>query len=126
MDGTIANLYEQEDWLQRLRNEDKTIFLECKPMVTQEQLFKLFPPNQYEIVILTITPKDCTKEYHNKVIEQKQQLLKLYFPSLQKNIFKKYGHNKNLKNCGNALLIDDNAEIRNNFKGIAINPSNLW
>ena len=50
MDGTIANLYESANWLQRLRNEDKTIFLECAPMTTEQDLFKIFPQEQFEIM----------------------------------------------------------------------------
>jgi len=126
MDGTIANLYESENWLQRLRNEDKTIFLECAPMTTEKNLFKIFPQEQFEIIILTMTPMNCTKEYHEQVIEQKNQWLTKYFPNIEKKIFKKYGHNKNLKNSANAILVDDNETIRNNFKGLALNPANLW
>jgi len=126
MDGTIANLYTQNNWLERLENEDKTIFLDCKPMTTQETLLKLFPIDKFEIVILTMTPKNCSIEYHNQVIEQKKQWLEKFFPMLKKQIFIKYGNNKNLKNSANAILIDDNAVIRNNFRGIALNPANLW
>jgi len=126
MDGTIANLYNIKNWLPRLRNEDKNIFLECEPLINEKTLFELFPSNQYEIIILTMTPMNCSKEYHNQVIEQKCKWLEIYFPNLKKRIFKRYGHNKNLKNCGNAILIDDSEVIRNNFKGIALNPANLW
>lgn len=126
MDGTIANLYNNANWLQRLRNEDKTIFLECAPMTTEEDLFKIFPQDQFEIVILTMTPMNCSVEYHNQVIEQKCQWLAKYFPNIKRKIFKKYGHNKNLKNSANAILVDDNETIRNCFKGIALNPANLW
>lgn len=126
MDGTIADLYSQNNWLEKLNNEDKTIFLNCKPMTTQENLFKLFPSNEFEIIILTMTPNNCSIEYHNQVIEQKKQWLDKYFPLLKKQIFLKYGKNKNLKNSVNAILIDDNEVIRNNFRGIALNPANLW
>lgn len=126
MDGTIANLYEQENWLERLRKEDKEIFLNCKPMISQEQLLELFSPNKYEIIILTMTPMACSEEYHKQVIEQKNKWLNEYYPKLTKRIFKKYGKNKNLKNSNKAILIDDNEDIRNNFKGRAINPINLW
>lgn len=124
MDGTIADLYSINNWLDRLQSEDKTIFLECKPMITQEKLFQMF--GEFEIVILSMTPKDCSKEYHNQVIEQKNQWLDIYFPNIQKRIYQKYGHNKNLKNCGNALLIDDNELIRKCYKGVALNPMLLW
>lgn len=126
MDGTIANLYEQKNWLERLQKEDTTIFLECQPLIEQKELLRLFPPQYYEIIILSMTPYNCSKEYHNQVIEQKNQWLDIHFPLLKKRIYKKYGNNKNLKNSVNAILIDDNETIRNTFKGIAFNPIDLW
>lgn len=126
MDGTIANLYAIDQWLTRLRNEDTTIFLECAQMITQEELFKIFPQEQYEIVILTMTPMNCSKEYHNQVIDQKNAWLDKLFPQLTKRIFLKYGHNKNLKNSANAILVDDSEPIRKSFRGIALNPATLW
>ena len=126
MDGTIANLYESANWLQRLRNEDKTIFLECAPMATEQDLFKIFPQEQFEIIILTMTPMNCTKEYHEQVIKQKCQWLAKYFPNIKRKIFMHYGHNKNLKNSANAILVDDNEAIRNCYRGIALNPATLW
>ncbi len=126
MDGTIANLYEQKNWLERLQKEDTTIFLECQPLISQKELFRLFPPNYYEIIVLSMTPYNCSKDYHKQVIEQKNQWLDLYFPLIKKRIYKKYGNNKNLKNSDKAILIDDNETIRNNFRGVAFNPIELW
>ena len=126
MDGTIANLYEQKNWLERLQKEDTTIFLECQPLISESELLRLFPHKYYEIIILSMTPYNCSKEYHNQVIEQKNQWLDIHFPLLKKRIYKKYGNNKNLKNSVNAILIDDNETIRNTFKGIAFNPIDLW
>lgn len=126
MDGTIANLYEQKNWLERLQKEDTTIFLECQPLISENELLRLFPPKYYEIIILSMTPYNCSKEYHNQVIEQKNQWLDIHFPLLKKRIYKKYGNNKNLKNSVNAILIDDNETIRNTFKGVAFNPIDLW
>ena len=86
MDGTIANLYEQKNWLERLQKEDTTIFLECQPLIEQKELLRLFPPKYYEIIILSMTPYNCSKEYHNQVIEQKNQWLDIHFPLLKKRV----------------------------------------
>ena len=126
MDGTIANLYSITNWLERLREEDTNIFKECKPLITQNDLFNLFPSNTYEIIILSMTPYKCSKLYHNNVIQQKNEWLDKYFPLLTKRIYKRYGGNKNLKNSVNAILIDDNEVIRKNFRGLALNPIDLW
>lgn len=126
MDGSIADLYGIENWLDRLHNEDKTIFLECKPMVTEEKLFSLFPQDKYDIRILSMTPLGASDEYCKNVEEQKNAWLDKYFPTITKRIYKKYSHNKNLKNSMHAILIDDSEPIRESFQGLALNPKNLW
>lgn len=126
MDGTIANLYDQKNWLQKLQKEDKTIYLKCLPLITEEKLFEYFPKEYYEIVILSMTPKNCSKSYHKNVIAQKNEWLNYFFPHLTKRIYKKFGYNKNLKNSKNAILIDDSFEIRQSFKGRSYSPSDIW
>lgn len=126
MDGTIANLYSIKDWLPRLRAEDETIFLECEPMISEKELLKKFPNEDFEMKILSMTPLNASKNYCLNVINQKNEWLNKYFPSITKRIYKPYGHNKNLKNSENAILIDDSEPIRNSWRGIAINPIELW
>lgn len=126
MDGTIADLYGIENWLYRLRHEDETIFTECKPMVTEEELRKHFPENRYDVRILSMTPKGATAKYCMNVAKQKNAWLDKYFPSLKKRIYRAYGHNKNLKNSQYAILIDDSEPIRASWKGLAFNPADYW
>lgn len=126
MDGTIADLYGQSGWLGALRSEASGIFLRARPLVSEKVLLEKFPKEKYEIVILSMTPKGASLEYCEKVIEEKNAWVDKYFPSLTKRIYKKYGHNKNLKNSANAILIDDNEIIRNNWRGVALNPAQLW
>lgn len=126
LDGTIASLYTEKDWLNRLHNEEAGLFLNLKPIINQETLLEKFPKEKYEIVVLSMTPKDASLEYCEKVKTEKDLWLSEHFPSLTKRIYKKYGHNKNLKNSANAILIDDNEIIRNNWRGIALNPAQLW
>lgn len=126
MDGTIADLYGIENWLDRLHNSDEKIFLECKPIISESELFRIFPENSFEIKILSMTPLGATPEYCANVAEQKNTWLDRYFPRITKRIYRKYGHNKNLKGSKNAILIDDSESIRESFLGIAINPAELW
>lgn len=126
MDGTIADLYGIENWLYRLRHEDATIFLECKPMITENELLRRFPTEEYEIRIMSMTPKGASANYCLNVAKQKDAWLDKYFPSITKRIYRAYGHNKNLRNSINAILIDDSEPIRNSWRGTAINPIELW
>lgn len=126
MDGTIADLYHYPNWLGALLSELPGLFLRLKPLIDEETLLSIFPKEDYDIVILSMTPKNVSDEYCERVKAEKDAWLSMHFPSLTKRIYKKYGHNKNLKNSQHAILIDDNEDIRNNWKGIALNPAQLW
>ena len=124
MDGTIADLYGMKNWLEKLENEVKGLFLGCEPLVSEEELEYIFPSETYELRICSMTPKDATEEYCQVVIEEKNIWLDKYFPSITHRVYMKYGNNKNLRNSRNHILVDDNETIRNTFKGKAFAP--LW
>lgn len=124
MDGTIANLYGQSEWLLKLRTEDTQVFEECEPLITEEELLAYFPTEKFEIRICSMTPKGATKEYCENVIEQKNNWLDKFFPTITKRYYLPYGNNKNYKNSKNCILVDDNETIRNNYKGLALYP--MW
>ncbi len=126
LDGTVASLYTENKWLERLRKEEMGLFKNLQPMTSQEKLLELFPLEKYDIRILSMTPKNASKEYCKQVIKEKNQWLDKYFPMIERRIYQKYGNNKNLKNSANAILIDDNETIRKSWKGIALNPAQLW
>ena len=126
MDGTIADLYGQPNWLADLMAERTEPFEKAQPMTTEEVLLALFPTTHYNITVLSMTPKDATKEYCDRVAEVKSVWLDKYFPHITKRIYIKYGHNKNLKNSHKAILVDDNQIIRENYKGLALDPAELW
>lgn len=126
MDGTIADLYNRKTWLKDLRTEKKNTFSSLEPMISQERLLEIFPQDRYDIRILSMTPLGASKEYCAQVIKEKNEWLDVHFPLLTKRIYRRYGHNKNLKNCRDAILIDDNEKIRNSWHGVALNPMHLW
>ena len=126
MDGTIVDLYGQPNWLEAIRSEAPGLFLRARPLMSEKVLLEKFPKEKYEITVLSMTPKDASLEYCEKVIEEKNAWLDKHFPALKKRIYQKYGHNKNIKNSANAILVDDNETIRKSWKGIALNPAQLW
>lgn len=126
MDGTIADLYNYPNWLVALRSELPGLFLRLQPLTDEKTLFELFPKEKYEITILSMTPKNASRAYCEMVKSEKDAWLSMHFPTLKKRIYKEYGHNKNLKNSKNAILIDDNEIIRENWRGVALNPAQLW
>ncbi len=126
MDGTIADLYSLPQWLDRIQNESEGLFLEPSPLITEDRFYSIFPKDKYNVKILTMLPLGATKEYEEVVKQEKLAWLSVHFPSLvDKVIFKRYGHNKNIKGSHSALLIDDNDKIRETWKGKALNPKGL-
>ena len=126
MDGTIYNLYGRENWLERLLNGDESVFWGDFRLITENDLRIKYPASKFEIIILSMTPKGADDDYCKRVVAVKNEWLDLYFPSITKRIYKKYGNNKNLPHCENAILIDDNAEIRKTWRGTAIDPAEIW
>lgn len=126
MDGTIADLYGQENWLERLLKEEDDLFSTCEPMTTEETLYEFFPTDLFKIKILSMTPKDVSKTYCEKVITEKNAWLDRFFPTITDRHYLPYGNNKNFKNSKDAVLVDDSETIRKTFRGVAINPAELW
>ena len=120
MDGTIADLYNTPNWLERLINEDENIFTECEPLITMEELETYFPTEKYDIRICSMTPKNATCEYCENVENQKNEWLDKFFPNIVKRYYLPYGSNKNYKNSKNCILVDDNETIRNNYKDLSL------
>ena len=122
MDGTIADLYGVENWLEDLRNENPRPYIEAKPlynMFVLNTLIEALKEQGWRIVVTTWLAKDSTKEYDAKVREAKLAWLeKYYFPYDEIHLIK-YGTTK--ANCtrrhgGFQILIDDNVKVRSGWR----------
>lgn len=125
MDGTIFDLYRVDGWLSKIRKEESGLFENLEPLITEEELFKMYPEDKYEIRIMSMTPKFASQRYIAQVKFEKDLSLAKHFPKLRKGkrIYMKYGHNKNIKGSKNATLVDDNESIRKSWRGLALYPS---
>lgn len=124
MDGTIADLYAQPNWLARLMSEDVSVFETARPVVSEFALLDMFPQDECEIVILSMTPKNATYEYCQAVIKAKDKWLDEHFPSITNRIYMEYGNDKNMPDSEHSILVDDNPVIRSTWKGLALKP--VW
>lgn len=118
MDGTIADLYGVEDWLDDLRAENPRPYTEAKPfynMLVLNEILKAFKEMGWRIVVTTWLAKDSTKAYDALVREAKIEWLEKYdFPYDEIHLVK-YGTTK--ANCtrrigGFQVLVDDNEQVR--------------
>lgn len=118
MDGTIANLYGVENWLDDLRAENPRPYTEAKPfynMLVLNEILKAFKEMGWRIVVTTWLAKESTKAYDALVREAKIEWLERYdFPYDEIHLVK-YGTTK--ANCtrrlgGFQVLVDDNEQVR--------------
>ena len=118
MDGTIADLYGVDGWLEMLRNEDATPYAVAEPLVEMEMLNTLLDILRgmgWSVVVTTWLAKDATKEYDDAVRKVKKAWLDRMGFKYDEIHLVKYGTTK--ANCtrhhkGFQILIDDNDAIR--------------
>lgn len=121
MDGTLANFYGVDGWLNDLQNKNPRPYEIAEPLYNMEVLTAILNELKNEgwrIVITSWLAKNSTPEFDNKVREAKKAWLNKYdFPFDEIHLVK-YGTTK--ANCtrrhgGYQILVDDNEKIRNGW-----------
>ena len=121
MDGTIADLYGVDNWLESLHAEDTRPYEVAEPLVNMELLngvLKALQACGWQIAVTTWLAKGATRKYDAAVREVKIAWLEKYnFPYDEIHLVK-YGRTK--ADCtrhkgGFQILIDDNEKIRNGW-----------
>ena len=130
MDGTIANLYGVEGWLEMLINHDETPYRIAKPLWRMNVLARLLNKvqrNGVKIGIVTALAKDSTEEYDERVIEAKKTWLRTHLKSVEFDEVKfvPYTFTKNDVNSGNDILFDDEERHLTAWTGTAIHASRI-
>lgn len=131
MDGTIANLYGVDGWLNDLINENVRPYAEAAVMLNMSALAKRLNNLQkqgHEIVIISWLSKNGTDAYNEAVAATKQAWLRKHLASVkfdEINIVK-YGTPKSLF-CKSEqdVLFDDEKPNRENWLGQAYDVDNI-
>ena len=123
MDGTIADLYGVENWLEDLIAGNERPYREAERLVEEEELAELVADG-YELAIVSWLAKNSNKEYDRKVRNAKREWLKANYPNIKFTEIHivKYGTPKSRVVNEKGLLIDDEIPNRREWKGIAIDP----
>lgn len=125
MDGTIADLYSVPNWLECLQSEDVTPYLEAKPLCNMKDLENLLASFKALGVTVGVVSwaAGCGSEQYRKDVKQaKMKWLLENCPSLLEEFHVvKYGTPKK-KPCKikNAILVDDNDDVRKQWRGETI------
>ena len=131
MDGTIANLYGVDNWLDYLIAKDETPYREAKPLIRMATLARLLnsiQKNGHKIGIVSWLAKNSTEEYDVKVTNAKLEWLSTHLKSVQFDEIHivKYGTPKStFSNNTNDILFDDEEPNRKEWKGKAFDVDNI-
>ena len=130
MDGTIADLYGVENWLEMILAHDETPYAAAKPLVRMATLARLLNAKQrkgFKIGIVSALAKNSNQEYDERIINAKRKWLKKHLASVKFDEirFVPYAYRKNDVNSGDDVLFDDEDRHLDAWTGTAINAQNL-
>lgn len=131
MDGTIADLYAVDGWLDMLIDGNTTPYEVAKPMVNMSVLARYLNRLQkqgYHIGIISWLSKSGTDEYNMQVAEVKRKWLKKHLRSVNFNEINiiNYGRCKdNFRKSVQDILFDDEERNRNEWCGQAFDVNNI-
>lgn len=133
MDGTIADLFGVEDWLDKIRAYDPTPYQIAEPLVDMAELACLLRSLQncgVNVAVITWLSKEPNKQYDDEVRKAKRAWLKEYsfpFDSLRCVAYGTPKHKieaARLDDDEEALIFDDDARVRRDWNlGGAIDPT---
>lgn len=131
MDGTIANLYGVENWLDYLISKDEYPYLHADVMINMNSLARILnrlQRNGIEIGIISWLAKNSNADYDERVTRAKQKWLAKHLKSVHFDFVEivSYGTDKNIVCTGkNDILFDDEEKNRDNWKGVAYNVDDI-
>ena len=131
MDGTIADLYGVDGWLENLIAEDVRPYREAKVLLNMNSLAKVLNKLQkegHEIVVISWLSKCGSAEYDAKVTATKKAWLAKHLGSVkfdEINIVR-YGVNKDsFRKSDSDILFDDEKQNREAWNGKAYNVDSI-
>ena len=136
MDGTLANLYGVENWLEKLRAYDVSPYAEAEVMLNMQALahrLNKLQENGYTIGIISWLSKESTTAYDMAATAMKMAWLEKHLRSVKWDEIHivAYGKRKSkLAQVKDGYLFDDNENIRrewikNNPNGWAFDVDNI-
>ena len=129
MDGTIADLYGVEGWLENLIASDTRPYAEAKPMVNMQRLARRLNNLQragYEIGVISWLSKSGTEAYNKAVTEVKKTWLKKHLASVEFDAIHIVAYGTPKQTLGKGILFDDELPNRANWGEGAYEPKDIF
>lgn len=131
MDGTIADLYGQNNWLDRLIAQDETPYVNANVLVNMSLLARYLNKLKaigYTVGIISWLAKGSTKDYDKRVIKAKTEWLARHLKSVEFDEINivAYGTPKSMvASTTDGILFDDEEFNRKEWKGQAYNEKEI-
>ena len=131
MDGTIADLYGVENWLDYLIASDALPYEIAKPLIRLNALARILNRLQkqgYKIGVISWLAKNSNTAYDEKVTRAKKEWLKKHLASVNFDEIHivKYGTPKQtFAKTKNDILFDDEEKNRNDWTGKAFDVNEI-
>lgn len=127
-DGTIADLYAFEGWLEDLRNFNPRPYIKAQPMINLSLFARKLNELQrkgYKIGIISWLSKVSNEEYDELVTEAKLKWLSRHMPSVKWDAIHILPYGTPKENYGDGILFDDELRNRQNWNGVAFDEKNI-
>ena len=129
MDGTIADLYGDKDWLNKLRNCDPSPYANARPLVNMSRLAKALhkaASKGYALRVVSWLSKASNDAYDEAVTSAKKAWLKKHLPSVDwdKILIVAYGTPK--QSISEGILFDDEERNRIDWGEGAFEPKDIF
>ena len=128
MDGTIADLYGVEDWLEMLRAGDPTPYRAAKPLVRMQSLARILHRLQrqgYEIGIVSWRSKSSTPDYDEAVTAAKLEWLAAHLASVRFDSIDIIAYGTPKQDGRDGILFDDELKNREAWTGTAYDVNDI-
>ena len=131
MDGTIADLYGVENWLEDLINSEPRPYKVATPLIRMNSLARVLNRLQregYSIGIVSWLSKSGTQEYNREVTKAKKEWLHTHLKSVSFDeiCIVPYGTPKEkVVDKPKGILFDDEKQNRKNWCGTAYDVNNI-
>lgn len=131
MDGTIADLYGVENWLDYLIASDALPYEIAKPLIRLNALARILNRLQkqgYKVGVISWLAKNSNTDYDKKVTKAKKEWLKKHLASVNFDEIHivKYGTPKQtFAKTENDILFDDEEKNRNDWTGKAFDVNEI-
>lgn len=128
MDGTIANLYGDPNWLEKIRAYDATPYRNALPLLNMSLLARYLNRLQkqgYEIGIVSWLSKEPTAEYDRLVIAAKKAWLAQHLASVHFDTIDIIAYGTPKGNGRSGILFDDEAPNRKQWGEGAYDVHNI-